>query len=95
MYLIEVERGCNWGCRFCLVSNCYRADAVPFGGQPVKSGRNRAEIPEKRLGLMGPSVTDHPQIEELVGKLRDMGAEFVCQFIAHQTVVRRWCWGSD
>jgi radical SAM superfamily enzyme YgiQ (UPF0313 family) len=24
---------------------------------------------------MGPSVTDHPQIEELVGKLRDMGAE--------------------
>ena len=29
----------------------------------------------KRLGLMGPAVTDHPQIEELVGKLHDMGAE--------------------
>jgi radical SAM superfamily enzyme YgiQ (UPF0313 family) len=29
----------------------------------------------KRLGLMGPAVTDHPQIEELAGKLHDMGAE--------------------
>jgi radical SAM superfamily enzyme YgiQ (UPF0313 family) len=29
----------------------------------------------KRLGLMGPAVTDHPRIEELAGKLHDMGAE--------------------
>ena len=74
MYLIEVERGCNWGCRFCLVSNCYR----PMRFRSVDSLLNQAETGlkfRKRLGLMGPSVTDHPQIEELVGKLRDMGAE--------------------
>jgi len=29
----------------------------------------------KRLGLMGPAVTDHPQIEELTAKLHDLGAE--------------------
>jgi len=23
LYLIEVERGCNWGCRFCLVGNAF------------------------------------------------------------------------
>ena len=74
MYLIEVERGCNWGCRFCLVSNCYR----PMRFRSVDSLLNQAEAGlkyRKRLGLMGPAVTDHPQIEELVGKLRDMGAE--------------------
>jgi radical SAM superfamily enzyme YgiQ (UPF0313 family) len=74
MYLIEVERGCNWGCRFCLVSNCYR----PMRFRSVDSLLNQAEEGlkyRKRLGLMGPAVTDHPQIEELVGKLRDMGAE--------------------
>jgi radical SAM superfamily enzyme YgiQ (UPF0313 family) len=44
----------------------------------VDSLLNQAEIGlqyRKRLGLMGPAVTDHPQIEELVGKLHDMGAE--------------------
>jgi radical SAM superfamily enzyme YgiQ (UPF0313 family) len=74
MYLIEVERGCNWGCRFCLVSNCYR----PMRFRSVDSLLNQAEEGlkyRKRLGLMGPAVTDHPQIEELAGKLHDMGAE--------------------
>jgi radical SAM superfamily enzyme YgiQ (UPF0313 family) len=74
MYLIEVERGCNWGCRFCLVSNCYR----PMRFRSVESLLNQAETGlkyRKRLGLMGPAVTDHPQIEELAAKLHDMGAE--------------------
>ena len=74
MCLIEVERGCNWGCRFCLVSNCYR----PMRFRSVDSLLDQAEAGlkfRKRLGLMGPAVTDHPQIEELVGKLHDMGAE--------------------
>jgi radical SAM superfamily enzyme YgiQ (UPF0313 family) len=74
MYLIEVQRGCNWGCWFCLVSNCYR----PMRFRSVDSLLDQAEAGlkfRKRLGLMGPAVTDHPQIEELVGKLHDMGAE--------------------
>jgi radical SAM superfamily enzyme YgiQ (UPF0313 family) len=74
MFLIEVERGCNWGCKFCLVSNCYK----PMRFRSVDSLLNQAELGlkyRKRLGLMGPAVTDHPQIEELVGKLHDMGAE--------------------
>lgn len=74
LYLIEVERGCNWGCRFCLVGNCYK----PMRFRSVASLLNQAEIGlkfRKRLGLMGPAVTDHPKIDELVAKLHDMGAE--------------------
>jgi radical SAM superfamily enzyme YgiQ (UPF0313 family) len=74
MFLIEVERGCNWGCRFCLVSNCYK----PMRFRSVENLLKQAETGlkyRKRLGLMGPAVTDHPHIEELVAKLHDMGAE--------------------
>jgi radical SAM superfamily enzyme YgiQ (UPF0313 family) len=74
MYLIEVERGCNWGCKFCLVSNCYK----PMRFRSVDSLLDQAENGlkyRKRLGLMGPAVTDDPRIEELTGKLHDMGAE--------------------
>jgi radical SAM superfamily enzyme YgiQ (UPF0313 family) len=74
MYLIEVERGCNWGCKFCLVSNCYK----PMRFRSVDSLLDQAETGlkyRKRLGLMGPAVTDHPRIEEVAGKLHDMGAE--------------------
>ena len=73
LYLIEVERGCGWGCRFCLVSNAFRpARYRSLGGLLAE-----AEVGlryRKRLGLVGPAVTDHPDIEELVIQLRQMGA---------------------
>jgi radical SAM superfamily enzyme YgiQ (UPF0313 family) len=44
----------------------------------VESLLEQAEIGlkyRKRLGLLGPAVTDHPQIDELAAKLHDIGAE--------------------
>lgn len=74
LYLIEVERGCNWGCRFCLVSNAFR----PMRFRSIDKLISQAELGlkyRKRLGLVGAAVPDHPQIEELLVKLRQMGAE--------------------
>jgi radical SAM superfamily enzyme YgiQ (UPF0313 family) len=74
LYLIEVERGCNWGCRFCLTRNAFR----PMRCHPVDKIIAQAERGLKyrrRLGLVGAMVSDHPQIEELLIKLRQMGAE--------------------
>ena len=73
LYLIEVERGCNWGCRFCLVSNSFR----PMRFRSLDKLISQAKLGlkyRKRLGLIGPAVSDHPQIEELLVKLRQMGA---------------------
>ncbi len=73
LYLIEVERGCNWGCCFCLVSDAFS----PMRFRSVDKLAEQAELGlryRKRLGLVGPAVGDHPQIEELVIKLRQMGA---------------------
>lgn len=74
MYLIEVERGCSWGCRFCLVSNCYKPARFRSVDSLLKQSETGLRY-RKRLGLLGPAVTDHPQIDELVAKLHDMGAE--------------------
>jgi radical SAM superfamily enzyme YgiQ (UPF0313 family) len=74
LYLIEVERGCNWGCRFCLTSQAFR----PMRYRSMESLIAQAEQGlkyRKRLGLVGAAVSDHPQIEELLLKLGQMGAE--------------------
>ena len=74
LYLIEVERGCNWGCRFCLVSNAFR----PMRFRSIDKLIAQAKLGltyRKRLGLVGAAVSDHPQIEELLAKLHQIGAE--------------------
>ncbi len=74
MYLIEVERGCNWGCKFCLVSNCFKPIRFHSVESLLEQGKTGLNYRNK-LGLLGPAVTDHPQIEEIVSKLSGMGAE--------------------
>jgi radical SAM superfamily enzyme YgiQ (UPF0313 family) len=75
LYLIEVERGCNWSCRFCLVSTAFKPmrfrSVAKLMGQAERGLKYR-----KRLGLVGPAVSDHPQLEELLGGLHQMGAQF-------------------
>ena len=74
LYLIEVERGCNWGCRFCLASQAFR----PMRFRSVDKLIAQAKLGlkhTKRLGLVGTAIPDHPQVEELVTELHKMGAE--------------------
>jgi radical SAM superfamily enzyme YgiQ (UPF0313 family) len=74
MYLIEVERGCAHGCRFCLVSNTFS----PMRFRSVENLLDQAREGLKyrrRLGLVGPAVTDHPEIEELLSGLLGLGAQ--------------------
>ena len=73
MYMIEVERGCGWGCRFCLVSGSF----CPIRFHSLDCLLRQAEEGlkyRKRIGLVGPVVSDHPQIEELLIQMRKMGA---------------------
>ena len=73
LYLIEVERGCKRGCRFCLVSTTF----CPMRYRSVDKLIAQAELGLKyrrRIGLVGPAVSDYPQLEELLVKLRQMGA---------------------
>jgi len=74
MYLIEIARGCGWGCRFCLAGFQFR----PFRFRPLDSLLAQAEQglqSTNRIGLLAAAVSDHPEIGELAYRLHRMDAE--------------------
>jgi radical SAM superfamily enzyme YgiQ (UPF0313 family) len=74
MYLIEIARGCGWGCRFCLAGFQFR----PFRFRPLDSLLAQAEKGleyTNRIGLLAAAVSDHPEIGELAYRLHRMDAE--------------------
>jgi radical SAM superfamily enzyme YgiQ (UPF0313 family) len=74
MALMEVSRGCPYGCRFCVASHVYK---------PARWRSLDALLPlierglrfRSRVGLIGASVTDHPQILELCEAILARGGE--------------------
>ncbi|MBI4295969.1 MAG: radical SAM protein [Chloroflexi bacterium] len=73
LYLMEVERGCAWHCRFCLACSIFFPMRVrSMNSLIVQAGEGLKY--RKRLGLVGADVADYPHIEELAQKLHEMGA---------------------
>ena len=65
MYLLEAMRGCPWSCRFCLAGRIYNPP------RKKEIAVLKAEIAEalsmtRRVGLIGPSLTDYPHAEEIL-----------------------------
>ncbi len=73
-YLIEAERGCPRGCRFCMVSSAYAPMRIRDADKILKQAWEGLHH-RRRIGLVGPAVTDHPQIEEILSGLNKMNAE--------------------
>lgn len=74
MYLIEVARGCDRGCHFCLAGFTY----LPLRERSPETLLTQAREGLKyrpKLGLIGASVSDYSRIGELVTGLRRLGAE--------------------
>jgi radical SAM superfamily enzyme YgiQ (UPF0313 family) len=72
MFLIEAERGCSRGCTYCVMRRSTNGgmrivpQEVVLGAIPVQ---------ERRVGLVGAAVSDHPKITEIVNALAERGTE--------------------
>jgi radical SAM superfamily enzyme YgiQ (UPF0313 family) len=74
LFLIEAERGCPRGCRFCMVSTAFAPMRCRSADNILKQAWQGLHQ-RRRIGLVGPAVTDHPQINEIMTGLNRLNAE--------------------
>ena len=69
IYMVELVRSCPEMCRFCTASYL----TLPFRPAPLEGGlldaMERGLAKTRRLGLLGASVTQHPQFEAVLAHL--------------------------
>ncbi len=71
-FLVEVVRGCANFCRFCWAGYNY-LPVRPFAAPRILDLARAARPHATRAGLVSIALCDHPQIEEILGGLVDMG----------------------
>jgi radical SAM superfamily enzyme YgiQ (UPF0313 family) len=65
MHLIEAMRGCPWSCRFCVAGHIYN----PFRKKALQALENEIQLAitkTRRIGIIGPSLSDYPDIKEVL-----------------------------
>jgi len=65
MYLIEAMRGCPWNCRFCVAGKIYNPPRKK-DLQAIEDEIQKALFRTKRIGLIGPSLSDYPYIKDVL-----------------------------
>lgn len=65
MYLIEAMRGCPWNCRFCVAGKVYNPPRKKEL-QAIEGEIQMALSRTKRIGLIGPSLSDYPYVKDVL-----------------------------
>src|SRR5204863_7987067 len=71
-FLVEVVRGCANLCRFCWAGYNY-LPVRAFPKERILELAEKASVHSKRAGLVSIALCDHPDIEEILTRLIEMG----------------------
>ena len=69
LFLLETSRGCGRHCRFCMAGYCFRKPRHRSLAKLSEQLETAVSL-KKKVGLMGPAISDYPQINELCAKIR-------------------------
>ena len=89
MALMEVTRGCIWACRFCTAGFIYRPPRLPDLDTTYNSMKTALAGLGKSVqtvGLVGPSVTDHPDLPALAKQITDEGKKLSFSSLRMETL---------
>lgn len=85
LFLIEAERGCPRGCRFCMVNTAFAPMRFREAERVLKQaweGLHR----RRRIGLVGPAITDRPHINDILSGLIKLNAEISISSLRIDTI---------
>ena len=66
--IVELMRGCGRQCRFCVADYAYRAPRLR-SRDAIVAAASRALSLGRGVALLGPSLTDHPDLEEVADEI--------------------------
>jgi radical SAM superfamily enzyme YgiQ (UPF0313 family) len=73
MHLVEAMRGCPHGCAFCIMSRRFTGSRPRY--VPARTILESVPDTARRVGLVGPSVLEHPEIEDILSSLGSRSLE--------------------
>ena len=84
-HLIEIVRGCGRQCRFCVADYARRWPRRRSVENTLQLAEQARGITD-RIGLVGASISDHPDIDEIASGLVERGFRISCASLRAETV---------
>ncbi len=72
MLLVELERGCPFGCAFCVAGSLYAPVRMRPSDDIISDIREGMEL-TKTVGLLGPAVSSHAGLIRILRELKERG----------------------
>jgi radical SAM superfamily enzyme YgiQ (UPF0313 family) len=73
-FIVEVNRGCMWGCRFCAAGFAYRPYRKRTKESLLKLIKPLVSV-KKKIGLLGTAVSDYPELSQLCRFIVEQGSK--------------------